>query len=82
MATFFREEHRGAKVASTALMSPVTKIFVQAIHDFAGQAGVDIIPFAKGQRKNEVTKERLARFTGSEGILYIGKAQKKFDPCQ
>ena len=30
VATFFREEHRGAKVASTALMSPMTKTFMSA----------------------------------------------------
>nr|VFK50491.1 MAG: hypothetical protein BECKTC1821D_GA0114238_110511 [Candidatus Kentron sp. TC]VFK63453.1 MAG: hypothetical protein BECKTC1821F_GA0114240_109510 [Candidatus Kentron sp. TC] len=76
MATFFREEHRGAKVA---LMGPMTKTFLHAIHDFVGQAGVDIAPFAKGKGKDGVTQERLARFTDSEGILYIGKAQEKFN---
>nr|VFK22282.1 MAG: hypothetical protein BECKLFY1418C_GA0070996_11143 [Candidatus Kentron sp. LFY] len=70
VATFFREEqeHRGAKVASTALMNPMTKSFVQEIHDFA-----------KGQRKDEVTQERLAKFSGQERILYTGKAQEKFN---
>ena len=55
MATFFREEHRQAKVASTALMSPMTKTFVQEIHRFAEQEGVEIVSFAKGQNKDEIT---------------------------
>ena len=48
------------KVASTASMNPMTKSFVQEIHDFAKQEGIDIIPFTKGQRKDEVTQERAS----------------------
>ena len=78
VATFFREEHRNAKIASTALMGPMSKAFVRAIQDFARREGVDIVPFEKGQSKDDVTRERLAKFSGQEGVLYIGKAQEKF----
>nr|VFK20610.1 MAG: hypothetical protein BECKLFY1418C_GA0070996_10762 [Candidatus Kentron sp. LFY] len=60
VATFFREEHREAKVASTGSMNPMTKSFVQGIHDFAKQEKVEIVPFTRGQHKDEVTQERAS----------------------
>jgi len=77
VATFFKG-HRGAKVASTTLMAPMTHTFVKAIHDFAKREGVEIVAFAKGQRKDDVTRERLKTFGASEGVLYIGTAQERF----
>ena len=74
---FFRE-HRGAQVASTTLMAPMSKDFVKQIHAFAKQQGIELVPFAKGQRKDEVTLERLKDFDEPEGVLYIGVAQEKF----
>ena len=79
VSTFFREEHRGAKVTSTALMSPMTKSFIHDIYSFAKQEGVDIVSFDKGQSKDEVTQRYLAKFSAQEGVLYIGKAQEKFN---
>ena len=78
VATFFREEHRGAKITSTALMGPMSKAFVRAIQDFAKREEVDVVPFEKGQSKDDVTQERLAKFSAEEGVVYIGKAQEKF----
>nr|VFK57676.1 MAG: hypothetical protein BECKTC1821F_GA0114240_101921 [Candidatus Kentron sp. TC] len=66
-------------MVSTALMGPMTQSFVRDIHDFAKQESVDIVPFAKGQGKDEVTQEYLARFPEQEGVLSIGKAQEKFN---
>jgi hypothetical protein len=77
VATFFKQ-HRGAKVASTALMGPMSHAFVKSIHDFARREGIEIVSFAKGQRKDEITKQRLQGFCAPEGVLYIGKAQEKF----
>jgi hypothetical protein len=39
--------------------------------------GVPLIVFEKGQRKDEVMAAHLARFTGAEGVLFVGKAQEK-----
>jgi len=77
VATFFKG-HRGAKVASTVLMAPMTHTFIKAIHDFAQHQGVEIVSFEKGQRKDEVTRERLKTFDAAEGVLYIGTAQERF----
>ena len=35
------------------------------------------VDFAKGQRKDDVMHEHLARFTGTEGVLFVGRAQEK-----
>jgi hypothetical protein len=69
--------HRGYAYASTALMDPMSKAFVADIHHFIAARGVDLVHFAKGQRKDEVTQRLLAGFTGAEGVLYVGRAQEK-----
>ena len=74
---FFRE-HRGAQVASTTLMAPMSQDFVKQIHTFAKQHALEMVRFAKGQRKDEVTLAHLKAFHETEGILYIGVAQEKF----
>jgi len=77
VANFFKV-HRGAKVASTVLMAPISHAFVKAIDRFGQREGVEIVTFAKGQRKDDVTRERLRDFAQPEGVLYIGKAQERF----
>jgi hypothetical protein len=73
---FFRD-HRGQPIASSALMAPISAAFVAAIKTFAEREGVPLVDFKRGQRKDDIAKEHLARFTGSEGVLFIGRAQEK-----
>jgi hypothetical protein len=76
---FFRV-HRGATFASSALMDPISKDFVAAIRRFARDVGVPLVDFTKGQRKDDIAAEHLAAFTaagGTEGVLFIGRAQEK-----
>ena len=54
--------------------------FVRAVRRFCDQRGVPLISFKKGQRKEDVAKEHLARFQGTEGVLFVGRAQEKA-PC-
>src|SRR5258708_5808172 len=76
IAQFFRG-HRGHKFASSALMDPMTKAFVAAMEGFAKQHEIAVVQFHKGQRKDDVMKEHLARFDKPEGVVFIGKAQEK-----
>jgi hypothetical protein len=76
VAAFFRQ-HRGHPVASSALMDPISKGFVAAIHAFVHAQGVPLISFEKGQRKDEGMAAHLARATPAEGILFVGRAQEK-----
>jgi len=76
VARFFRS-HRGHPFASSALMDPMTKAFVSAMEHFSKQHEIPVVQFRKGQRKDDVMKEHLARFDKPEGVVFIGKAQEK-----
>jgi hypothetical protein len=76
VAWFFRQ-HRGHDFASSALMAPITKAFVERIESFAEHEGIDLVTFKKGERKDDIAKEYLERFSDDEGVLFIGKAQEK-----
>jgi len=76
VAAFFRF-HRGHLFASRALMDPISKTFIAGMEQFAGQEQVPIIPFQKGQRKDDVAAVYRQKFTAEEGVLFIGKAQEK-----
>ena len=56
---FFRN-HRKQPIASSALMAPISKKFVEAIERFIADGKVPVVEFRKGQRKDDVAKERLA----------------------
>src|SRR3954447_24423591 len=73
---FFRS-HRGHPFASSALMDPMTKAFVAAMERFAKQEQIPVVQFRKGQRKDDVMAEHLARFDKPEGVVMLGKAQEK-----
>jgi hypothetical protein len=75
-ASFFTF-HRGQKFASSALMAPMTRDFVAAIDAFVQARGLDMVAFTKGERKDDLTAFYLAHHDGSEGVLYVGKAQEK-----
>ena len=76
VVAFFRY-HRGAVFASSALMDPISRAFVSAMERFAKAQDVPLFTFERGQRKDDVAAEYRARFTGDEGVLFIGKAQEK-----
>ena len=68
--------HRGHHYASTALMDPMTKAFVAGIHGFVAARGLELVSFGK-ERKDDVAQQFLARFTDTEGVLFVGRAQEK-----
>lgn len=69
--------HRGHRFASSSLMAPMTETFVGAIEKLAKAEKIDVLSFKKGQRKDKVAQEYLAKFPAVEGVLFIGKAQEK-----
>jgi hypothetical protein len=73
----FLRNHRGHLFASSALLAPISDAFVRAIEDFTSAHAIPLLPFAKGQRKDDVAAEHLARFSRPEGVLFVGKAQEK-----
>jgi len=73
---FFRY-HRGFPFVSSALMDPISKRFVANVHRLVADEDVPLIDFKPGQRKDDIAHEHLATFEGTEGILFIGRAQEK-----
>src|SRR5215212_3072189 len=70
----------GLPVASTVVLAPLTKAFVNAVHTFVRAHRIPWVDFAKGQRKDDVAHEYLAAFEaagGTEGVLFVGRAQEK-----
>jgi hypothetical protein len=82
VAAFF-VGHRGHRFASSALMAPMTAAFTADIEHFAAARGLDLVRFAKGQRKDDVTRGYLRQAqTDDRGlvpaqVLYVGVAQEK-----
>ena len=75
--TYFWTKHRGYKFAPSALMAPMTRAFVEKVEQFVEREGIDVVTFRKGQRKDDVAHDYLAKFDAEEGVLFVGKAQEK-----
>jgi hypothetical protein len=75
-ACFFRF-HRGQPVASSSLMGVMTRDFLQRVEAFVEQQQIPVVPFVKGQRKDDVAAGYRRRCAGTEGVLFLGKAQEK-----
>ena len=69
--------HLGKPVASTAALAPVTGAFTRAVRAFAAERQIPWVDFARGQRKDDVAQKFLAGFTGTDGVLFTGRAQEK-----
>jgi hypothetical protein len=75
-ACFFRF-HRGQPVASSALMGTMTNQFLRQVDGFIARHGIPVVSFRKGERKDDVAAAYRARFAGTEGVVFLGKAQEK-----
>jgi hypothetical protein len=73
----FFKLHRGFPFVSSVLMDPISKGFVTDIHRFIADHGVDLVEFRPGRRKDDVAHEYLAGVEGTEGVLFVGRAQEK-----
>ena len=76
IAHFWRE-HRGYLFASSALMAPMSRRFVDRIEAFVQREGIDLLRFRKGQRKEDIAKKYQRQLQLEEGVLFVGKAQEK-----
>lgn len=74
---YFFKNARNMKFASSALMGKMTENFVQSIQDFISNNEVELVRFKSGERKDDITLDRLSKHNGNEKILYVGVAQEK-----
>jgi len=70
VASFFRF-HLGHRFASSALMDPITKGFIAQMEQFAKQEKVPIVPFEKGQRKDNVAADYRKKYKGDSAFQWI-----------
>jgi hypothetical protein len=76
-AAWFFRFHRGQPVASSVPMGIMSNAFLGQIDGFVEKHNIPVVHFRKGQRKDDVAAEHRACFQGTEGILFLGKAQEK-----
>ena len=77
---WYLRHQRGAVCPSSVLLQPISAAFVHKMEAFVAAHQIPLLTFRKGQRKDDLAKEALALFTtagGTEGVLFVGKAQEK-----
>lgn len=73
----FLRYHRGHQVVSPVGLQRMSKDFVASIRQFAERQKIPMVYFERGQRKEDVAHQKLARFHKAEGVVFIGVAQEK-----
>jgi hypothetical protein len=73
----FLTQHRSQPIPSPVLLQQMTETFVGAVRAFAAAHQVPLLHFEPGVRKEVVAAEHRARFTGTDGVVFIGVAQEK-----
>ena len=74
---WFLVRHHGHPIPSPPLIKRYVDGFVKQIHEFAEANAVPLIELKKGQRKEDIARQQLARFNHPEGVVMIGVAQEK-----
>ena len=73
----FCRRYLGHRFASTKQAVGMTKAFVKSIQAFIQREGLELVPFKKGQRKDDVLQQKLRAFKKEEGVIFVGVAQEK-----
>ncbi len=74
---YFLHDHLGYPVPSPALFKPRHDRFVAAVEKFAATQRLEVVPFERGESKDERVAKHRAQFTDREGVVFIGVAQEK-----
>jgi hypothetical protein len=74
---YFLRQARGQQSVSSRCFAEMTRSFIKDIEAYAQLCQVPLISFSKKQRKEDLATQFRNRFSGTEGILFIGKVQEK-----
>ena len=74
---YFLERHRGAMIASPALLGEISRGLATDVEAFAQANRIPVVRFQKGQRKDDLAARYRRKFTASEGVVFIGVAQEQ-----
>ena len=61
--------------SATCIEGWVADAFSLAVHRFDLDNDIPWVDFDKARRKDDVMHDHLRRFTGSQGVLFVGRAQ-------
>jgi hypothetical protein len=59
------------------VLGEISRSFVADVEAFAQAQHVPIVHFQKGQRKDDIAAQYRRKFTGSDGVVFIGVAQEQ-----
>src|SRR5437867_5562303 len=74
---YFLRNQLDCRVPSTFMIAPMSKQFVAGIEGFAQSESVEMVSFARGERKDDVARARLAQFRGEETIRGQGPRESQ-----
>ena len=74
---YFLRDHLGHPIPSPALFAPMLDRLVTSIKTYASEHEVPLMPFERGQRKDDVVAGYRARRPMADGVVVIGVAQEK-----
>ncbi len=74
---YFLEQHRGAMIASPAMLGEISRRFVDDVEAFAQANHIPMVRFQKGQRKDDLAAQYRRKVTAVKGVIFIGVAQEQ-----
>jgi len=74
---WYLRDHLGHPIPSPALFPPLHDRFTGAVAAFARREGVPVVPFERGQRKDDLASQLRAERSTTDGVVFIGVAQEK-----
>jgi hypothetical protein len=74
---YFLQHHKGQPIPSPAVLGEISRRFGADVEAFAHAHHVPLVHFRKGQRKDDVAAPYRRKFTGSDGVVFIGVAQEQ-----
>ena len=73
----FMMDHLGMRIPSPAVLGRITQNYVQKLKAFAAEQDIPVIPFAHGERKDDIANAFRAERRIRDGVVFIGVAQEK-----
>jgi len=74
---YFMTEQLGKPIPSPVLLHHLREDFVRAIERWSEKNSVALVHFERGQRKDDIARERRREFEPPEGVVFVGVAQEK-----
>lgn len=76
LVNFIREQI-GWPIPSPQALGKLGGLFREAVEKYANEQDLEIIEFRKDDDKDQMARQKLAKFKGKSGVVLIGKAQEK-----